>query len=143
VSAAEPWSGTAGVDWFAAQLDQILGLAGASELDKGLADDLIAARDQALMIEDWVKHRAGCGDYFFTITIHMRSGDQDSSHTFTVPHATEAADFLGKLALQLAHLAGQRAQDSEIIHALTELTGVATGLTKALMESLGKSAGPG
>jgi hypothetical protein len=141
VSGEEPWSGAAGVGWFAAQLDRILGLAHASALDKGLANDLISARDLALIIEDWAKHRAGCGDYFFTVTIHMRSDDQDASHTFTVPHAPEAADFLGKLTRQLALLAGQRAHDPKLIHTLTELTAVATGLTQALLENLGKSAG--
>jgi hypothetical protein len=133
--------GVVGVDWFAGSLDQILNLARASDLDADLADDLIEARDRALMIEDWAKHRAACGDYFFTVNLRMRSEDQASRYTFTVPHEPDAAEFLGKLLRQLGLLAGQRARDPEIRHALTELTAIAAGLTEALLESLSKQDG--
>jgi hypothetical protein len=130
----------AGVEWFAASLDRILDLAGASDVDAGLADDLTKARDLALMIGDWAKHTAASGGYFFTVSIHMRSDDRDDDHTFTVPHDPDAAEFMAGLTRQLAQLAGQRAQDGEVAHALTELTAIAAGLTKALVESL---TGPG
>jgi hypothetical protein len=143
VNGKEAWSGAVGVDWFAAQLDRLRGLAVASALDGGLADDLIAARDLALVIEGWAKCRAGCGDYCCMVDVQMRSGDQDRSHTFTVPHVPDAADFLGKLTRQIALLAGRRVHEHEIIHTLTELKAIATGLTKAVLESLSKSAGEG
>lgn len=53
--------------------------------------------------------------------------------------------FVGRLARQLALLAGQRARDPAVISVLTELTeltGLAAGLFKALTESLSPP-GPG
>ncbi|HEY2578204.1 MAG TPA: hypothetical protein VGI74_18020 [Streptosporangiaceae bacterium] len=143
MSGGEPWpgKGRVGVDWFAASLDQILVLARASDLDADLADDLIEARDLALMMGDWAKHRAACGDYFFTISLSARSEDQVSRRTFTVPHDPEAAEFIAKLTLQLGALAGQRAQDHEVRRALTELTALGVGLIKALTDSLSKLGG--
>jgi hypothetical protein len=139
----EPWSRAAGIDWLASQLDRLRGLAVASALDGGLADDLISARDLALVIEDWAKHRAGSGDYSCMVDVQMRSGDQDSSHTFTVPLIPDTADFLGKLARQITLLAGRRVDEHEIIHTLTELKAIANGLTQAVVKSLSKSAGEG
>ena len=139
----EPWSGAVGVDWFAAQLDRLRGLAVASALDGDLADDLISARDLALVIESWAKCRAGCGDYCCMIDVQMRSGDQDRSLAFTVPHVPDAAYFLGKLARQIALLAGRRVYEHEIIHTLTELKAIATVLSKTALVSLSKSAGEG
>ena len=127
---------TAGVEWFAASLDEILGAARASDLDAGLAGDLTAARDLALMMGDWAKHKAAGGAYFFTVTISMQSEDRADRRTFTVPHEPDAAEFLARLTRQLGLLAGQRAQDREIMRALTELTAIAAGLTKALLDSL-------
>jgi hypothetical protein len=145
VNGDDPRPGTVGVDWFAASLDRILGLARASDLDARLADDLTETRDLALMIEAWSKHRAGCGDYFFTVTLHLREEvpgreDQVSSRAFTLPHDPDAAEFLAKLTRQLALLAGREALDDEVTRALTELTGIAAGLYKALVDSL---SGPG
>lgn len=141
VSGDAPRPATVGIDWFAASLDQILALARASDLDAHLADDLTEARDLALMIEDWSKHRAGVGDNFFTVTLNLRKEvpgeeDQASSHTFTLPHDPDAAEFLAKLTRQIAFLAGREAQDAEIARALTELTGIAIGLYQALLTSL-------
>jgi hypothetical protein len=141
VNGEGPRPGTAGVGWFADSLDQILDLARASDLDAHLAGDLTEARDLALMIEDWSKHRAGCGDYFFTVTLHVRKEvpgreDQVSSHTFTLPHAPDAAEFIARLTRQLNVLAGREARDDEIVRALTGLTGIAAGLYKALVDSL-------
>jgi hypothetical protein len=138
---AEPWPAAVGVGWFAASLDQILDLARASDLDAGLAGDLAETRDLALMMEDWAKHKAAGGAYFFTVSLDMRCEDQVSGQNFTVPHDPEAAEFLAKLTRQLGLLAGRRAQDHEVIRALTELTAIAAGLTKALLDSLSKSAG--
>jgi hypothetical protein len=143
VSGEESRPETSGVGWFAASLDQILDLARVSDLDAGLADDLAGARDLALMIDDWAKHRAGCGDYFFTVTIHMRSEDKVGHQTFSVPHDPDAAEFIAKLTTQLGLLAGRRARDEGIVRALTELTAVAAGLTKALVESLSNQDEPG
>jgi hypothetical protein len=141
VSGEGPRPETVGVDWFAASLDQILDLARASDLDAHLAGDLTEARDLALMIEDWSKHRAGRGDYFFTVAIQTRKEvpgqeDQLSSRTFTLPHDPDAAEFIARLTRQLALLAGREARGDDIARALTELTGVAIGLYQALMESL-------
>jgi hypothetical protein len=132
---------TVGVDWFAGLLDQLLALARLSDLDAHFVDDLTETRDLALMIEDWSKHRAGSGDYFFTVTLHTRKEvpgreDQVGSHTFTLPHDPDAAEFIAKLTRQLALLAGRETQDDEVSRALMELTGIAAGLYKALMESL-------
>jgi hypothetical protein len=140
VSEREPWPGRGrvGADWFAVSLDQVLGLARASDLDADLADDLIEARDLALMIGDWAKHRASCGDYFFTIGLSTRCEDRVNRCTFTVPHDPDAAEFLSKLTDQISTLAGQRAQDHKVISALTELTAMAAGLTVALEKSLSR-----
>ncbi|HEY1915449.1 MAG TPA: hypothetical protein VGH27_07730 [Streptosporangiaceae bacterium] len=140
-SAPEPK--TIGVNWFAASLDQILDLARASDLDAHLAGDLAEARDLALMIEDWSRHRAGCGDYFFTVSLQIRKEvpgqeDQVSSLTFSLPHDPDAAEFIGRLTRQIGLLAGLQAQDLEVMGALTDLTGIAAGLYKALMDSLGE-----
>jgi hypothetical protein len=145
MSGADPRPGPVGVDWFAASLDQILDLARISDPGADLADGLTKARDLALMIEDWSKHRAGGGDCFFTVTLHARKEvpgeeDQVSSHTFTVPHDQDAAEFIARLTRQLALLAGRGAQDADVARALTGLTGLAAGLYQALMESL---SGPG
>jgi hypothetical protein len=59
------------------------------------------------------------------------------SHTFALPHDPDAAEFIAKLTRQLALLAGRETQDDEVSRALMELTGIAAGLCKALMESLG------
>jgi hypothetical protein len=147
VSGDGPGPQTAGVEWFAASLDQILGLARASDVDAELAGDLTEARDLALMIGDWSKHRAGCGDYFFTVTLHVRKevpgrDDEVTSHAFSLPHNSDAAEFLGRLTRQLAFLAGRGATDDQVARTLTELTGLAVGLYQALAESLSGPDGP-
>jgi hypothetical protein len=55
----------------------------------------------------------------------------------------DAAEFIAKLTVQLGALAGQRAQGHEVMRALTELTGIALGLPKALTDSLSKPGGQG
>jgi hypothetical protein len=144
VSEREPGSAAAGVEWFAAAVGEVLARARASELDAGLAADLAGARDLALLMGDWAQHQA-TGAAFFTVTLSLRRDGEDgvTERAFTVPHDPDAAEFLGRLTRQLAMLAGQRARDPAVISALTELTGLAAGLFKALTESLTAAGGAG
>jgi hypothetical protein len=137
VSEKEPEPAAAGTEWFAAALAEVLARARASELDAGLAGDLAGVRDLALLMGDWAQHQAA-GAAFFTVTLSLRRDGEDrvTERAFTLPHDPDAAEFLGRLARQLALLAGQRARDPVVIGALTELTGLAAGLFKALTESL-------
>jgi hypothetical protein len=126
------------MEWFAAALAEVLARARASELDAGLAGDLAAARDLALLMGDWAQHRAACGAFFFTVSLRLRGDGDDrvTGRVFSLPHDPDAAGFTGRLARQLALLAGQRARDPAVISVLTELAGLAAGLVKALTESL-------
>ena len=118
MSGEEPGPEAAGAGWFAASLDQILDQVRANDLGADFADDLAEVRDMALMVGDWAMHRAACGGYFFTVTIHMQSQDQLDSHVFAVPHDPDAARFMAKLTQQLGLLAGRCVQDQGVMRAL-------------------------